>query len=275
MRSSIIIILTVILTVVFCCSQSESSQSVKTPSTLKEEKDTIVPQAIAKYPNVKSIPVPHGFKRVDVEPVSYGEFLRNLELKTENNTVYLYDGTEKGVQSVHFAVIVMDVGKADLQQCADAVMRLRAEFLYSQKRYGEIKFNFLSDGKPRYFKDYAQGDYSYKKFRSYMNYVFSYANTASLKNQLNKVTSINDIQIGDVFIQKGNPYGHAITVMDVAKNEKGEILFLLAQSYMPAQEIHILQNFEDEQLSPWYKIGIGPGLPTPEWYFTYDDLYRF
>jgi hypothetical protein len=263
-----------VLFAVFCCSQKESSKE----SIIKNEqktKDTILPQEIAKYPDVKSIPVPEGYKRVDVATDSYGEYLRNLKLKTENNIVYLYDGTEKGSQSVHFAVIVMDVGKADLQQCADAVMRMRAEYLYSQKKYGEIHFNFLSDGKPRYFKDYANGDMSYNKFRNYMNYVFSYANTSSLKDELKPVASIYDIQIGDIFIQKGKPYGHAITVMDVAKNDSGEVLFLLAQSYMPAQEIHVLKNFENETISPWYKIETGYDLPTPEWYFKYEDLYRF
>ena len=188
----------------------------------------------------------------------------------------MYNGEPKYDQGVHFAIIKIDVGKRDLQQCADAVMRLRAEYLYSQKQYSKIHFNFLSDGKPRYFKDYANGNMSHKKFRRYMDYIFSYANTASLKKELHKVDSINDIQIGDVFIQQGRPFGHAITVMDVAINKNNEKIFMLSQSYMPAQEIHILKNPNNSKISPWYKVNINNNeLITPEWEFTYNDLRRF
>ena len=108
-----------------------------------------------------------------------------------------------------------------------------------------------------------------------MDYIFSYANTSSLKDELHKVENPEEIQIGDVFIQKGRPYGHAITVMDIAKNSKGEIIFLLSQSYMPAQDIHILINPNDRKLSPWYKLDKSKILKTPEWTFEFSDLMRF
>ena len=45
------------------------------------------------------------------------------------------------------------------------------------------------------------------------------------------------MQIGDVLIQGGSP-GHAVIVVDMAENPAtGEKLYLLAQSYMPAQDI--------------------------------------
>ncbi len=277
MKNKVLILIVTIIFTASCNSQNSDSNIKKNDSLSVENKvvKIIEPQETAKYPNVKSIPIPEGFKRVPIEQDSYGEFLRNLELKTENNKVYLYNGELKQNQSVQFAVIKIDVGTRDLQQCADAVMRLRAEYLYNQKQYNQIHFNFLSDGKPRYFNNYAKGDFSHKKFRKYMDYIFSYANTSSLKNELKKVYSVEDIQIGDVFIQKGRPYGHAITVMDIAENESGEIIFLLSQSYMPAQDIHILKNIEDQAISPWYKIKKTGKLQTPEWTFTFDDLMRF
>ena len=36
---------------------------------------------------------------------------------------------------------------------------------------------------------------------------------------------------------------------------------------MPAQEIQILKNPNDKQLSPWYSANIIDELATPEWTF--------
>jgi len=40
-------------------------------------------------------------------------------------------------------------------------------------------------------------------------------------------------------IRAGSP-GHAMLVVDVAEDERGRRIYLLAQSYMPAQDIHIV-----------------------------------
>jgi hypothetical protein len=59
-------------------------------------------------------------------------------------------------------------------------------------------------------------------------------------------------------------------------NKEGKKVYLLAQSYMPAQEIHVLRNFNNSQLSPWYELREGGGeIRTPEWDFTSRDLKRF
>lgn len=74
-------------------------------------------------------------------------------------------------------------------------------------------------------------------------------------------------------IQGGFP-GHAVLVADVAENERGERAFLLLQSYMPAQQIHVLQGPNPAQ-PPWYPSRSAGELETPEWSFEYRDLYRF
>src|SRR5262249_31014968 len=83
---------------------------------------------------VASIPPPPGFDRIAVAEGSFGSWLRRLPLEG-SNTVHLYDGTLKGHQAAQFAVVDLDVGKQDLQQCADTVIRLRAEYLYSTRRF--------------------------------------------------------------------------------------------------------------------------------------------
>jgi hypothetical protein len=89
-------------------------------------------------------------------------------------------------------------------------------------------------------------------------------------------TAIQNIQPGDVFIKGGSP-GHAVIVVDVAVNPStGKNIFLLAQSFMPAQDIHVLINPADTVLSPWYKADPSTEkFSTPEWDFYTNELRRF
>jgi hypothetical protein len=241
--------------------------------------------------SVNLINIPDGYERVAIEKNSFGEYLRNFALKTDDDIVNLYNGTPKSNQNTHFTILDLDVGSKDLQQCADAVMRLRAEYLFEQKKYHDIHFNFTNGTKADYSK-YAQGyrpqidgnkvhwiksttaNDSYEGFRNYLDIVFTYAGSASLSKEL-KPQNINDMQIGDVFIQGGFP-GHAVIVMDMAKHKKtGKKIFLLAQSYMPAQEMHILKNLNNTDLNPWYDIDFEEELRTPEWTFKKEHLMRF
>ena len=105
-----------------------------------------------------------------------------------------------------------------------------------------------------------------------MEMIFSYAGTLSLSKELESI-DIQKIEIGHVFIQGGSP-GHAIIVVDMATNSEGKKMFLLAQSYMPAQEIQILKNPSNLH-SPWYSISDSGILSTPEWQFYNTDLKQF
>jgi hypothetical protein len=233
---------------------------------------------------------PEGFVRDSLAGGSFGEWLSHLPLKAGRPAVLLYNGDRKVNQNAHYAVLDIDTGKRDLQQCADAVIRLRAEYLYQQKSYLDIHFNFTS-GDNMAFDDWSRGvrpivlgslvtfkklkapDSSYSSFREYLDKVFSYAGTKSLHKELHHI-KLSEMQIGDVFIQSGR-VGHAVIVVDMALNRKtGEKLFLLAQSYMPAQDIHILVNPQNET-SPWYSLNFTGNLETPEWRFSEKDLYRF
>jgi hypothetical protein len=238
------------------------------------------------------IEAPNGFERIKVEPQSFADWLRHLPLKRKDAPVYLYNGRLKVNQNAHFAVVNIDTGQKDLQQCADAVIRLRAEYLYSTQDIAAIHFNFTS-GDTASFAKWAMGfrpavngnkvswtkkeiaDSSYGNFRKYLDTVFTYAGSYSLNQELKSVSDIAHMNIGDVFIKGGFP-GHAVIVVDMARNDKtGQKLFLLAQSYMPAQDIHILKNPTDTILSPWYDMDFGTILYTPEWTFYKEELKRF
>lgn len=66
------------------------------------------------------------------------------------------------------------------------------------------------------------------------------------------------------------------TTIYTAKGSKWVIqkMFLLAQSYMPAQEIQLLKNPSNSN-SPWYSISDNGILNTPEWTFNNGDLKQF
>jgi hypothetical protein len=213
---------------------------------------------------------PPGFVRVPLPEGSFGEWLRGLPLKPPGAPVFLFSGALKNRQDVHAAVVDIDVGHRDLQQCADAVMRFRAEWLFSQGRAREVAFNNTA-GKRLRFAD--RRSTTYPAFRQFMTEVFVYAGTASLERELKPVL-LKDIEPGDVFIKGGYP-GHAVLVADVVSHpENHERKFLLIQSYMPAQEPHVLKSPDDGQ-SPWFSAPKNERLVTPEWVFKTTDLRRW
>jgi hypothetical protein len=238
------------------------------------------------------IPPPEGYDRVEVTAGSFANWLRHLPLKKKGTPVYLYNGTKKMNQNAHFAVIDIDTGTRDLQQCADAVIRLRGEYLYSRGLYSSIHFNFTSGDEASFTKwvtgyrpevdnnkvQWVKGageDSSYMNFRRYLTTVYIYAGTYSLSKELKLRGNSHEMRIGDIFIEGGFP-GHAVIVVDMAKNrQNGKKIFLLAQSFMPAQDIHVLKNPNNAGLSPWYELEFGRTLRTPEWQFKDTNLKYF
>ncbi len=248
------------------------------------------PFSNATYPPavVGALPLPPGFTRLPQPAGSFGAWLRSMPLKRDNR-VYLYNGHLKNNQEAQYAVLDISTGSKDLQQCADAVIRLYAEYLYSSKQFNKIAFH-ATDGTLMDYNSWMKGDRFVLKqnrlikvrkaapcsgqdcFSNYLETVFSWAGTLSLSKELLPVTDTRRILPGNVFIKGGAP-GHAVIVMDVAQNAAGERVFLLAQSYMPAQNIHVLKN--PAGATPWYSAGFTGKLLTPEWVFDAGELSRF
>ncbi|MFN8252692.1 MAG: DUF4846 domain-containing protein [Ferruginibacter sp.] len=217
------------------------------------------------YKSVSDIPLPEGYQRMTADSNSFTAWLRQTKLK-EDKTVHLYNGIAKKNQLAQFAVMDISVGDKDLQQCADAVMRLRAEYLFCQKRFSEIVF--YDNNKTAYA---FLPPYTSSRFHHYMQQVFGMCGSASLSRQLHPKNAFKEIAPGDVLIRGGFP-GHAVLVTDVAMNSRGQKIYLLAQGYMPAQDIHILVNPSDPGLSPWYLAGENDHIITPEYIFSSLEL---
>lgn len=234
---------------------------------------------------------PTGCQRVAVAPGSYGEWLRGLPLRPKGTAVHLYDGRLKNTQTVHAAVVDIDTGKRDLQQCADAAIRLRAEYQFTQN-FRSIHFH-LTSGHDIWFGDWVDGQGfrvqgedvvpaprpvekpTHTALRRYLDVIFSYAGTLSVSREMRPVP-LPQAQPGDVFVLGGSP-GHAVTVLDVAEHPTTHARYaLLAQSYMPAQDVHVLRNVAEPALGAWFRLVAPDGVfETPEWDFEAGSLKRW
>lgn len=276
-------------TILLCSCRDKDAIIYNRPATEQSYQKPTIPTDHSTI--LQRFPCPEGYSRKINRQKTFEDWLENMPLKKEGEPVVLYTKELKSNQRIHAAVLNFDRGTNDLQQCADAVMRLRAEYLYQKQAYDSIVFTFTNGTKAPYSK-WREGyrpiindnavswsksknrDTSYACFRSYLNTIFMYCGTYSLSKELKSV-NISNIQGGDVFIYGGFP-GHAMIVVDVAIHEtSGKKIFMLAQSYMPAQDIHVVKNFSDKELSPWYEIPENGILETPEWTFDTKDLKRF
>lgn len=232
---------------------------------------------------------PSGYIRVAAQRNSFEEYLQELPLKPHESLVKYYNGDSKPNNNVYCAVIDLAIGNRNLHQCADAIMRLRAEHLWNQKEYNKIHFNFTNgfrvdysewmkgkrmivQGNKTYWNNRNKPSNTYKDFWKYMELIFSYAGTASLEKELIHV-DVSNVKIGDVLIQGGHP-GHAVIILDKVTNSDGKSMYLLAQSYMPAQEIQVLNNPTNSAISPWYEFNEGT-IITPEWNFDSSNIKSF
>jgi hypothetical protein len=236
----------------------------------------------------QSFAPPPGFSRVPLAADSFAAWLRHLPLKAEGAPVVLFDGRARADQGGAAAIVDIDIGVRDLQQCADAVIRLRAEWLYANDKRQTLGFDFTSGDRYK-FQDWLQGQTpqvsgsrvrwvagerkaaDHKSLRLWLDVVFTYAGSLSLQRELRPVASLFNVEPGDVLIQGGSP-GHAVIVLDVARNEANQPAVLLAQSFMPAQSLHVLRNPAG---GVWYQLQENVAVITPDWRFAARDLRRF
>jgi hypothetical protein len=235
---------------------------------------------------------PGGFVRVDEARGSFGAFLRTLPLLPEGTPVVDYRGSPlyDGGHHPHIAAVVdLDIGHADLQHCADVVVRLHAEWRYGR---GERDISYRSaSGTVIPYRRYVAGERviaqsgnalgfikrgartdDHVLFRSYLDDVFTWVNTRSLERDGSRV-ALADLRPGDFFVVSGSPFGHAVLVLDVARDERNRLALLLGQGYMPAQSFHVLRASERQA---WFIVEPGAAsVATPFWpAFPVDALRR-
>ena len=112
--------------ILFCCGYAKNKsddEPAKIPvASIVNERGTTL---------LKRFNAPQGFARQAVNSSSFAHYLRNLPLKPAGSKVKYYNGALKN-DAAYVAVVNMPISDRNLQQCADAVMRLRAEYFYAQ-----------------------------------------------------------------------------------------------------------------------------------------------
>lgn len=222
-------------------------------------------------------PSPPSYARVKVAAGSFGEWLRGLPLAAEKTPVKNVKGAvvhEADDQYVA-AVVAIDFGKIDLQQSPDVVIRLHAEWLWSQ---GEKTMTYRSaTGLDLPLSRWARGErletqganvmwltkgkpaeLDHAEFREYLRGVFTWANSTSLAQQAEPVAA-TDLEPGDFFVHTSSP-GHAMIVLDVAKKASGQEVALLGQALNPAQNVHVLRP---GRATAWFSLRPGDPIITP------------
>lgn len=240
----------------------------------------------------RKIPVPVGFERIKVPKNSFAEWIRGLPLKEKGTRVFR--GCKlKTIQEVHHAVIDIDQERLDCQQGMGSLMRLWAEYLYSQKQYKELTFVTRNDYTMNYawwlsgFRPCVRDRSKYVMdiskreapgTRSFRFFLYHYLRSWQGKfheHDFRHVHSRAGIRPGD-FINRGRYKDYSLLVLDIAYNPwKDKALFLLAQGSVPNQDLQVLANPYDKDLSPWYELK-GQTIRTPECSFDRNrHIYRF
>jgi len=231
-------------------------------------------------PLAQNFAPPQGFQRVSVAAASFGHWLRGLPLRPRGPVLDYRGRVILDENDPRFAAVVaLDEGTADLQQCADSILRLHAEWLWSQ---GNRAMSYrAASGAAMPFSKWLAGErpaadgnvLSWKSsarptdrddhgaFRKYLDAVFTWANTGALARDATRLT-LETLRPGDFFVLAGAP-GHAVLVLDVATDARGERALLLGQGYMPAQSFHVLRPTPD---TVWFAVdAAAAGVQTPFW----------
>ena len=221
---------------------------------------------------------PEHFERVPVADDGFGSWLRGLPVRTDRHHVLSHDGRPLAAHSA--GVILLDLGTGDLQQCADTLIRLHAEYLWNRGDAASAAYHFTS-GDLSTWADWVSGirwaprgrgvdrvageprDDDHRSYRKWLQRLFVYAGTMSLSMDSVPVSSREIIQPGDFFVAPGSP-GHTVMVLDVAVGGDGSRFGLIGQGYTPAQELHVVS---DSAGDVWFPLPASSAefLDVPSW----------
>ncbi len=266
------------------------------PPTVAEPEVYISPLATEHYPwctqpdryepLAARFPAPPGFERVPVADRSWGQWLRHLPMlpagapvRSQSGAILL-DGDSPSLAGV------VDMDVRENQECADVILRLRAEYLRWAGREDEIVFNLTGSGaiswpewrrgmRPRLqgdtlaFHRSAKPDASRESFDRYLAWVFAWCGTISPAED-GHTAAFEELAVGDYLAHDGSP-GHAVLLVDLARDSSRKAVGLVLQGFMPAQTPHLVAG----DRGAWHGLASGRPVEVPWGRFDWADLRRF
>ena len=231
-----------------------------------------------------------GFTQFAAEPESWCEWLRLLPLAAPGTPVKNYRGeiVVPGDDEHLAAVVAIDIGNQDIQQSADVVLRLFAEWRWF---VGDLLMLYLSDaklelplekwragerlvsaGKQQKWvaQEPPQSKLDHAAFRAYLDSVFSSSDFRALIAESVAITP-ESLAPGAFFLHEGHP-SEVVVVLDVATSRSGERAMILMQALNPAESIHVLRPTRD---SVWFPVHTNQPLQLPRTRpFSWKELRR-
>ena len=221
---------------------------------------------------------PVGYQRIPADSNSFAFWLRQMPLLPEHSPVKDYKNKifKQSNDSTIAAVAAYDIKGHNLEQCMDILLRFRAKYLVENDKQNEIQFP-LPDGlmlswiewtnglRPKfkgehfYLEKVAQPDTSYRSFKRYLNTIFEYSSTQAFYHYYKDIEP-DSLQSGDFIVKQGTK-GHAVMIVDLARDKDGKLVALIGQGDTPACQFYLL-NFKKG--NPWFPIDIKKEiLPLP------------
>jgi hypothetical protein len=202
----------------------------------------------AKPKRVGDITVPDGYERISYPAGSFSLWITELPLES-TTVVHTFNGHAiwNGFYNV-FAVVDMPLlFKQDLEQCADFGFRFWAEF-HKQRNMLDKLYLFKYDGSKVFFKSTG------KSLTQFLKWCMANANSHSIKKGCTDI-AIAQAKPGDMIVQnEDGGIGHVSIIMDACESEKGDRLFLIGFSFMPAQQFHIEKADSRFGKNGWYSF---------------------
>jgi hypothetical protein len=205
---------------------------------------------------ISSLSCPAGYERIAVPENSFAAYMRALPLKPTGSPVLSWDGRIVYKGSEVMGVVDWPL-PSKVQQCADVAIKLHAEYSSIHDK-SKIHYRSLS-GQEISYLNWLGGVYGLNRqgteivfhpsrsrksdtrneLEKYLHFVMLYANSSSLARDLPKVAE-KDLLPGDLYIQPDpsgrGGIGHVSIIVDSCRNQLGEMQYLLAYGWTPAQD---------------------------------------
>jgi hypothetical protein len=231
-----------------------------------------------------------GFRGFPAELGSFAEWLRLLPLAAPATPVRNHRGdiVVPGDDEHLAAVVAIDVGTEDVQQSADVILRLHAEWRWFRS---DFRMLYLSDNElelplqPRqngeHLVDAAdqsrespdaapQSKREYADFRRYLDRVFARSDAPALLAE-SVALPPQDLEPGAFFLNDRHP-AEVLVVLDVATSPTGQRRMLLAQALNPAQDLAVIRPNRD---TAWFAVHTDQPVRVPRAHpFAWKDLRR-